>query len=556
MLVAEDGPFLAEDDDEDIGTWVKRINKESRSRTPEPVDAGCGLTILDYISILHGDNKRWIALTKKTPRWKQWHYLYEDICEELTYFNFIDLNLDSYVSMNTFCYPDRHEWNAFELNAFYVDLDIYDVGLSLSQAVYELKEDVFGWHNFPAPTFWVYSGRGLQLIWKIETVPGQTQKALALYKKVQEYLTDGLFRGYGADEACKDASRVLRLPGSINTKSGEKAQIIEYNPEAVYTMRQFVDEYLPQKYYDEWFHSQYPEFPSKKKKVATTNPVKRKKTKAFAEPSSIARLKTKNTYTSYRAKIQDILDLCKMRNWKMPKRREFTLFLLRYWTSIVESPEIALEFILQVNSKFAEPLSEHEVIEATKSADDAAKAFLSEELVEWEGRMVQKGYNYKNESLIKIFTITPEEQEHLSFIISKDIKYSRNNARRRAERRNENGLTRRKQQEQDTIQQVAFLLSEGVKQKEIAEKLEITPARVSQIKKKLNEKALYICEEGVPETISGGSGVSTLSNNFDPVSVSACFESATSVVVSDATIVTTSDVGSTALSEVAVSNSS
>ncbi|TDY38977.1 Homeodomain-like domain-containing protein [Alicyclobacillus sacchari] len=550
MLVAENEPFLVEEDDDlDIGEWVERINKESRSRVPEPVDAGCGFTMMDYISVLHGDNKGWIALAKKTPNWKQRHYRYADICEEL-----IDVDLDSYMTVNTFNRPKRNEESAFELNAFYVDLDVYKTDVLPAYAIYSIKEDLIRYGEIPAPTFWIDSGNGLYLVWKIETVPGQSQKALTLYRKIQEYLVD-LLAEYGADEACKDASRVLRIPGTRNSKTGRMAQIIEYNPDAVYTMRQFIDEYLPQRYHDDWFRDQYPEFPSKKKK-----PVKRKRTKAFAEPSSITRLKTKNTYTLHKGRIDDLLTLCNIRGWNMTGHRELTLFLLRYWTSIVENDEKATEFILEVNRKFTEPLPEHEVLQATKSADKASQAFLSDEMVEYQGKQMRHGYgyNYKNESLIRIFEITPEEQKHLSVIVGTEVKYSRNNARRRDERRNANGLTSREQQRQDMIQQVASLLSEGLKQKEIAERLGITSARVSQIKKKLNETALYI-KGGSPGPVYGCLGDSILSEEPDSVALVACFESAdfggASLVTLWDSYVSTA-IGRMALQEVAASDSS
>ncbi|WP_284228166.1 DNA-primase RepB domain-containing protein, partial [Alicyclobacillus hesperidum] len=509
---------LSLDDDLDLDEWIEHINKEPRSRTP--VDAGCGLSLMDYLSVLHGNNKGWIALGKKTARWEQWHYRFGDIYEEL-----IELDLDSYMTVNTFNRPKRNEESAFELNAFYVDLDVYKTDVLPAYAIYSIKEDLIRYGEIPAPTFWIDSGNGLYLVWKIETVPGQSQKALTLYRKVQEYLID-LLAEYGADEACRDASRVLRIPGTRNSKTGRTAQIIEYNPEAVYTMREFVDEYLPQRYHDDWFRDQYPEFPSKKKK-----PVKRKRTKAFAEPSSITRLKTKNTYTLHKGRIDDLLTLCNIRGWNMTGHRELTLFLLRYWTSIVENDEKATELILEVNRKFTEPLPEHEVLQATKSADKASQAFLSDELVEYQGKQVRRGYNYKNESLIRIFEITPEEQKHLSVIVGTEVKYSRNNARRRTERRNADGMTSREQQKQERIQRIQKLKEQGFTQKQVAEELQVSLRTVKTHWNSkscgCNEMALYI-KGGSSATVEGGLGDST----FESVAVVACLESADLAVAS------------------------
>ena len=63
----------------------------------------------------------------------------------------------------------------------------------------------------------------------------------------------------------------------------------------------------------------------------------------------------------------------------------------------------------------------------------------------------KEGYWYKNETLIDKLGITKKEQKHMKTIIGLDEKYDRNNERRRAKRRNEEGLTK-KQQELKVLQ--------------------------------------------------------------------------------------------------------
>ena len=58
----------------------------------------------------------------------------------------------------------------------------------------------------------------------------------------------------------------------------------------------------------------------------------------------------------------------------------------------------------------------------------------------------KEGYWYKNETLIDRLGITSKEQRHMKTIIGIDEKYDRNNKRRRDERRNENGLTKKQQE--------------------------------------------------------------------------------------------------------------
>ena len=63
---------------------------------------------------------------------------------------------------------------------------------------------------------------------------------------------------------------------------------------------------------------------------------------------------------------------------------------------------------------FRQPLSENEVIRATKSAEKVYKD-------------KNKDYKYKNETLINLLEITDEEQKEMKTIISKDEYKKRNN---------------------------------------------------------------------------------------------------------------------------------
>ena len=68
-------------------------------------------------------------------------------------------------------------------------------------------------------------------------------------------------------------------------------------------------------------------------------------------------------------------------------------------------------------------------------------------------------------------------------IIGLDEKYDRKNEKRRADRRNENGLTSREQQKQELINKVKELVSKGYKNAEIADILKISIRQVQRYKK-------------------------------------------------------------------------
>ena len=70
-------------------------------------------------------------------------------------------------------------------------------------------------------------------------------------------------------------------------------------------------------------------------------------------------------------------------------------------------------------------------------------------------------------------------------IIGLDEKYDRKNEKRRVGRRNEEGLTKREQDKKDRIDEVRELVRNGLKNKDIAEKLKISVRQVQRLKKEV-----------------------------------------------------------------------
>ncbi|GMU67586.1 MAG: hypothetical protein AMXMBFR36_38600 [Acidobacteriota bacterium] len=112
------------------------------------------------------------------------------------------------------------------LRACYLDLDTYrDPALAglepdeLARRVLEVLEAA----RIPRPTI-VFTGRGLQLVWRF--AGGILPSALPRWKAVQTAL-DGLLRAFRPDPAVTlDPVRILRLPGTVNRKSGRRAAVL------------------------------------------------------------------------------------------------------------------------------------------------------------------------------------------------------------------------------------------------------------------------------------------------------------------------------------------
>ena len=133
------------------------------------------------------------------------------------------------------------------------------------------------------------------------------------------------------------------------------------------------------------------------------------------------------------------------------------------------------------NTKFIKPLTEGEVVNATKSAEKGWENWLdnSDTGGNLKDRNNKTGYNYRNRTLISLLSITAEEQKQLKTIISTEEKYRRSNENRYKQRRYENGLTQKQLARQCLIAEVKKMYDDGNTQTQIANKLGISQASVS-----------------------------------------------------------------------------
>ena len=290
---------------------------------------------IEYVNIIHGDSKGWITKAKICNKeYKQWHYKYKDLIE----LKFDEYNV--YITLNTFYKTYRRIECIKELNALFIDLDTYKTGFTKEQILINLNENHFK-QSMPIPNFIIDSGRGLYLIWLIKKVPSM---ALPLWKAVEEYFYKTL-KEFGADRQALDATRILRVPGSFNSKTHTEVKIID-NYDYLYELREIQNEYMPEL--------------SEKAPVRRGRP---KKIKYIFRERSL-----------YHARILDIIKLCELREYDLKGHRELILFLYRYYLCyFTKDIEKALYDTLELNSMFRQPLSEKEVTRATKSAEKVYK---------------------------------------------------------------------------------------------------------------------------------------------------------------------------------------
>ncbi|WP_338754906.1 replication protein [Bacillus sp. FJAT-52991] len=350
----------------------------------------------EHVLFHHQEADGWVTFAKKerSGAWKQYHYRPEELASQMP--NWLGENV--YFSQNTFYKPQRRIENIRQLRALYVDVDCHQLNYDPKWVLGKLELEVFK-KTLPDPNIIIFSGRGLVCIWLIDPVP---YKALPLWQALQNDFC-GKLEYVGADKKSIDATRVFRVAGTYNSKSGIQVDI-QYRHEYRYGLRELQSEYLPE--------------------LAPSQPKKPGRTAKVVHLYNVRNLH----YT----RLLDLVRLINLRNYHVQGHRELLCFLYRYWSyCLTDDASDSLQQMLEFNSEFKEPLKEREVIRATRSAEQAWRAKSNKQANE---EAIQKGYpgagyNLKNTTIIQWLDIQPEEQEHLRTIIDSHEKRRRKRER-------------------------------------------------------------------------------------------------------------------------------
>ncbi len=304
-----------------------------------------------YIRAVHADDADgrgfivW-AEKNKTGKWKQRGYKWADLFQHIRKVA-PDGKKNLYLSLQTFCAPFRRAETLFRLNAIGYDIDFhkdiftYD---AILDAFYGLEAIVFNENILPPPSVAIFTGRGLQLIYLLESLPKQ---GLPLWKMVGETMALRIRAGLssaatvsigGLDANYSDVTRVLRLPGTYNTEARMYSEMIEPKDGLIarYRLDTLRDMYLPELI-------QQP-----RDKAPPKRPQDRKVINLY------------NAYSLHMARLEDIVMLRDMRKEAdmLEDCRRRMVFLYRYWSCFCVGSEAALEAALAFNREFLHPLPE------------------------------------------------------------------------------------------------------------------------------------------------------------------------------------------------------
>lgn len=329
---------------------------------------------------------------------------------------------DVYMGVNAVLpYQRRCVENVNYLTSQFVDVDCYNLGLTQEQALTASLE-ICKQSGVPEPSRVIDSGRGIYLEWFFSNPVYCGKKAEnANSRKIawtitQESLIE-LFSSIGADPKCKDASRVLRIVGSVNSKSNTTVSTI------------FVGDHLESPFTITKILT------PKKEKVErikpTVKPLKQV-TRTITRKDGIISLLTPMSLAYSR--MDDLRTLAELRGGKLTDHREMAIFYYAMAASVfygdqrdlIRSVEDYMESAILLNGKYKiKNVSKLLVslLRRHKETQDNRKG----------GCYISVNYKARNATIIKSLAITEHEQQFLKTIISKEEKYNRKKLKRAAD---------------------------------------------------------------------------------------------------------------------------
>lgn len=345
--------------------------------------------------------------------------------ESLHYINdYITPDNNYFFTPNGFKNQLRTNDHVSVLNAFYADFDTEKQGYTVDQAYYYLTHTMDNVH-LPKPTAIVSSGHGIHIYWSIDTVLVNSPVVRLLWQKVENTIITKINNNslIKADPQATSPAQLLRLPMTNNCKQKKvPVKVLELN-KSRYSLSFFQNELLPTR--------------SRKPKI---------KIKIQFQNHGL----TKSSLDVARA--NDIETLVQLRRGEMSGVRELTLFL--YANHVAQFSDNYKNKVYQLNHQFKQPLTKNEV---------------DKKVLRYTTRTY---YKLKNETLINWLNINTNEQQHLKTIISRSVKYHRNNERRKAAR---------KSKKEARNQQVIKLYQQDLNKSEIARKLNISRPTINKI---------------------------------------------------------------------------
>ena len=395
--------------------------------------------------------------------------------------NRVGLNCDTFFTINLFKKRSRKQEFLRWINAVYIDCDFKDPTLSVADKVALAKKVCLKKVGF-LPSIITSSGNGLHLYF-LFTSPIKAS-GLVRWKLVQKEFCARL-QEIHADPKALDASRVLRLPGTINTKNNTRCSV-------VYFTRDKDDSDIVQRYsFDELADKVLPveriviknrrkakaereaEYLKKKAKREQQNKenlekilksLHAKNAKAGADSELSQKMKMLSTNVMRYTDLMTLLYMRSKATGVVPKgaRNELLFWIMNFacLSELVSSKDFYAE-----TAKIAKMIDANWDYESNGNLSTLYGKLLQHEqgkTIKVFNRDFPTLYTPKNDTLIRRLIITDDEQNHLKTLISSEKLKERNKSKvkqRREKQRRARGIMSREeylQRKNDKIKLVEY----------------------------------------------------------------------------------------------------
>lgn len=382
---------------------------------------------------------------------------------------------DTWLSQAQFVAPNRRVVNLASLSSLFLDIDCYQLGLAPSQAENLLLlhcED----NHLLLPSLIIWSGRGIQVKWLLDQpLP---RHALPRWNAAQRALV-ARFAHLGADPAARDASRVLRLVETVNTKTGAVvhvswANVLPSGEIQAHGFDHLCEQLLP--FSREQLADQRAQRAQREQQAQARRAVFQ-----LVDGNPDARRGFSARQLAWH-RLEDLRALYRLRQGRLDGLSMPLLFwslnflLLSGATNTGQMWHEATALCREYGLGDFRRQSELSTLYAKAKEHEAGQT------VTYNGRAYPPLYTPRNATLIDLFRIEPDEQRHLKTILGDDETKTRHRQREETRRRQAGAVTRTEylSASEDKRASARIMTAQGMSTREIGAQLGVSHMTVAR----------------------------------------------------------------------------
>ena len=436
----------------------------------------------DFVANFHrkAPTKR-VYLAQNVTHWDQHGHTQKDAEQKATLWG-IEEAPDCYATVNGFGWVKGtgRTLSAVEsINGFYIDFDCYNIpGLShLSPG--DLLDKILAENPWlPEPTMFVDSGNGCWAFWLFDRPllvnnPKTRQfDFLSQWQTFQHYLVQKLLP-YGADPKCADAARVVRIAGTLNTKTNRAAQAWTTGQRySFHELKKAINvEFLRENPRQQCLPIDRPQKP------ASTD---------YRGSAKVSRLL--NLYSLADARMRDLRKLAHLRGGRLTDHRRMAIWVYtvaaaqfcKFEDTLRGEAEAFINAYISEPEKYLKSVNFESTVQRFRNEQELILAGVPRHQIRDQLGRDKAAYILTNRYIISQLEITEAEQRHLKTIIGK-VEHQRRNTAGKSQKRRASGvesradyLARSLQRRQQAVQ----LRSEGLSVRVIAEQMGLSVGAV------------------------------------------------------------------------------